>query len=407
MKVLLINPKIAGGRPWIPIGLLYIASYLRKHHIDVKIIDSNFVSITKDSLPSILGDYKPEIIATGGMTVQSRDALRIGGLIKSIIPDVLLVYGGVHFTFMPHEGLYYGDVCVIGEGEKTILDLAQGRDFQQINGVAYKIAENQIVAKERSFIENLDDLPFPAYDLVDINKYGDHLIVGSHAISIMTGRGCPYNCVFCASPQFWKRRVRFHSIGYVMEHVDFLIKNYGLRNLRIMDDVFTVNKQRVFDFCDGIERHGFQLNMDCLTHAKNSDYEMFKRMKEVGFSRIGFGVESGDNYVLKLVNKGITTEDVRNAVMTAKKAGLDVELLFMIGNIGETKETIISSHNLAKELSCHVWSQFATPFPGSVFYDVAEQYGEVLTKDWNQYHHQEPVFIPNGLDKDTMIKLRF
>jgi radical SAM superfamily enzyme YgiQ (UPF0313 family) len=416
MKVLFINPKISGGKPWIPIGMAYIAAYLRKHDIDVKIIDNNFMELNKKKLSSILNKYKPTFVGTGGMTVQCNDALKIGALVKSIDKNLTLVYGGVHFTFMPENGLKYGDLCVIGEGEETFLEICKESNLNKIKGIAFKEGNEIIITEQRPFIQNLDEIPFPSYDLLEVEKYEDRLITGEKAISIMTGRGCPYNCVFCASPQLWKRRVRFHSLDYVMSHIDFLVKNYNLKNLRIMDDTFTLSKKRVLEFCDKIEENGFKLNMTCLTNVKNADYEMFKRMREVGFSIIAFGVESGSNDILKMINKGITKDDVRNAVIMAKKAGLDTELLFMIGNIGENENTIVDSINFAKELNppgsnsnkntTYNWFQFATPFPGSKFYDIAKQYGNVITEDWDRYHHQEPVFIPKNLDKDTMIKLR-
>lgn len=201
-----------------------------------------------------------------------------------------------------------------------------------------------------------------------------------------------------------------------MSHVDFLIKKYDLKNLRIMDDTFTLNKKRVLGFCDLMEERGYRLNMTCLTYAKCADYEVFERMKEVGFSIIAFGVECGNEDVLKIINKGITKNDVRNAVYLAKKAGLSTELLFMIGNIRETKETIMDSINFAKEInppSSNItknaiwnWFQFATPTLGSLFFNTAKHYGKVLTYDWSRYHHQEPIFIPEGLDRKTLIKLR-
>ncbi len=419
MKVLFINPKISGGYPWIPIGMAYLAAYLRKNKIEVKILDNNFLNLNKEKLSDLIDSYNPSLIGTGGMTVQSKDALKLGSIVKSIDKNLPLVYGGVHFTFLPEDGLKYGDICVIGEGEETILEICKESNFKKIKGIAYKEDNKIILTEERPFIQDLDIIPFPAYDLLEMDRYGDLLITGERAISILTGRGCPYNCLFCASPKLWNRKVRFHSLGYVMSHIKFLIQNYNLKNLRIMDDTFTIQKKRVFEFCDQIEENNFKLNMTCLTNVRNTDYEMFKRMKSVGFSIVAFGVESGNNKILKLINKGITKNDVRKAVSMAKRAGLSTELLFMIGNIGENKKTILNSIEFAKELNpprsnfqrllhpiTYNYFQFATPFVGSKFYTIAQEYGTVLTKNWDRYHHAEPTFIPKDLDKETMIKLR-
>jgi len=416
MRVLLINPKISGGNPWIPLGIAYIAVYLRKHDIEVKIIDNNLYEWNREKLSPLIDEYKPDIVGIGGLTVQRNDAISMGKLVKNIDKDIKLVYGGVHFTFKPEDGLKYGDICVMREGEETFLEICKEYNIHKIKSIAFRENNEIIFTQRREFIQNIDAIPFPAYDLLEMEKYYDRLITGEKAKSIMTGRGCPYNCVFCASPQLWKRKVRFHSLDYIMLHIDYLIKNYNLKNLRIMDDTFTLDKKRVLEFCDKIEKNGFKLNMTCLTNVKNVDYEMLKRMKEIGFSIIAFGVESGNNDVLRITNKGITKDDVRNAVAMAKKAGLDTELLFMIGNIGENENTIIDSINFAKELNppgsnsnnnaTYNWFQFATPFPGSKFFEIAKQYGSLATEDWDEYHHQKPVFIPQGLDEKTMIKLR-
>jgi len=417
MRVLFIKPKVIGN-PWIPIGMISIAAFIRKYNIDAKLIDSNFVELTKEKLTSILRNYKPDIIGTGGMSIQEVDSLRIGKLVKSVEKDIPLVYGGVHFTFFPQDGLKYGDICVIGEGEETFLEICQESDLKKIKGIAFKEDEDIVFTEERPFIPDLDIIPFPAYDLLNLNNYKDHLITREKAISMMTGRGCPHNCVFCASPRLWKRKVRFHSLDYVMSHIDFLIKKYNLKNLRIMDDTFMLNKKRVFDFCDRIEENGYKLNMTCLTHVKDANYELFKRMKEVGFSIVAFGIESGNNEILKKINKGISVNDAKEAVRMAKSAGLRTELLFMMGNIGESKKTIIDSIKLAKELNpigsnFDKWYQirrynvfqFATPSPGSEFNEIAKDYGEVVDENYDEYTHTKPIFIPQGLDAATMIKL--
>lgn len=420
MRVLLINPKLSSSLGvWIPLGMASIAAYIRKFGLKVKIIDHNFIELDKAKLETILKNFRPDIVGIGGLSVQRNDAIDLGQLIKSIDKKLLLVYGGPHFTFVPEDGLKFGDICVIGEGEETFLEICKNSDYSQIKGIAYK-KENKIVfTEERPFIQNLDEIPFPAYDLLNMNNYSDHLITRQKAMSIMTGRGCPYNCVFCASPKLWKRTVRYHSLDHIKVHIKFLIQKYGLQNLRIMDDTFTLSKKRVLDFCDMIEAEGFKLNMTCLTNVKNANYEVFKRMKEVGFSIVAFGIESGNDEILKKINKGITVEDAKHGVKLAKDAGLKTELLFMIGNIGENKQTILDSIRLAKDInpigsnkekfyeftSFNVF-QFATPNPGSKFNEIASEYGEVVETNLDKYYHAVPTFIPKGLDSETMIKLR-
>ncbi len=411
MKVLFINPKFPGkGKPWMPLGFMYLSSYLKKFDIKTKIIDYNIKPLEKKELEIVINRFKPEIIGIGGFSVQVQNALELGKIIKNIDKNITLIYGGVHFTFYPEDGLKYGDICIVGEGEKTLLDICQNFDkYKNFKGII----------KTEKFIENLDEIPFPDYEAIEMEKYTDRFITGEKAISIMTGRGCPYNCLFCASPQLYKRKVRYHSLDYIMAHIKYLIENYNLKNLRIMDDSFALNKKRVLEFCDKIETLGFKLNMACLTNVNAADFEVFKRMKEVGFSIIAFGVESGNDEILKKINKSHNIKMARKGAYLAKKAGLAPECLFMIGNIGETKRTVLDSINFAKEINppkshprhknkdvYYNWFQYATPFPGSIFHNCANKYGKVTTKDFSKYTHDRPIFIPNGMTESLLIKLK-
>lgn len=407
-KVLLINPKFLGkAAPWIPLGLLYLSSYLKKFNIEVKIIDNNIRQFGREELPRLLAGFRPDVVGTGGFTVQCEEALRIGRIVKSINPHIKLVYGGIHFMFMPEDGLKYGDIVIVGEGEKTFLEICENLDnYRNFKGVI----------RTTEFIKDLDEIGFPDYRAIDLKNYSDSLITGEKAISIMTGRGCPYDCLFCASPQIYKKKVRYNSMDYVMGHIKFLIDNYGLKNLRIMDDTFTINKKRIFEFCDEIEKRRFKLNMTCLTNVKTADFEMFKKMKEVGFSIVAFGIESGNDRILQKINKMQTKDVVREGVALAKKAGLATECLYMIGNIGETEATIRDTINFAMEInppSSHPntkghynWFQYATPFPGSKFYEIAEGYGKIRTRNFTEYTHSKPIFVPTGLTESLMIEYR-
>jgi anaerobic magnesium-protoporphyrin IX monomethyl ester cyclase len=234
------------------------------------------------------------------------------------------------------------------------------------------------------------------------------LITGDRAISVMTGRGCPYSCTFCASPALTRRRVAYHSIEYMERHIRFLIDSYGMKSLRIMDDTFTLNKRRVLEFCDMIERNGFKLIMTCLTNVKNADYDLFARMKQVGFIIVAFGLESGNDEILKGIEKGTTKAQCRTAVKAAYDAGLYVEGLFMIGHPGEMRSTIQQTIDFAKEINPDYvnWFQFSTPFPGSELWSYWQKHGTMRSMNWRLFDHQQPLFIPHGLDPQTLIAMR-
>jgi anaerobic magnesium-protoporphyrin IX monomethyl ester cyclase len=396
-KVLLIYSNV---RPesWVPIGLMYIASNLRQNGIDVKIVDSKF-----DDVFFEIDNFNPDYIGLGGMTVMSHHAVNLGLEIKSMRPDIKLVYGGVHFTFLPDDAKRVADIIVRGEGEKVYLDICNGVPLDSIPGILYKKNNEWIDNGDWELIRNLDTLPFPAYDLIDVNRYSDELVTGEKAISIMTGRGCPYLCTFCASPKLWKRKTRYHSIDYTIKHIQYLIDNYDLKNLRIMDDTFTCSNKRVVDFCNAIKENNIKLKMTCLTNVNNADFDTFKLMHDVGFDIVAFGLESVDRNVLKLAKKNNTREKMERAVQLAHSAGLRTELLFMVGNMGETEKSLRDSLDFSKKLNGYkVYFQLATPFPGSVFYDDAEKYGTVVDRKWEQYNHKEIKYIPHGLSEEAM-----
>lgn len=407
-RVLLVYSRISGPdpMPWIPIGLLYIAAVLEQHNIDVMIYDRNKHDGT---LCDVIESFHPDLIGIGAMTVQAEDALNISAEIKADYPDITVCLGGVHFTFRPEEGLTKGaaDIVVLGEGEYAMRDICLGKPLDSIPGVVFKDLTGKVIrSAERQFIKDLDELPLPAYHLVDVMSYDDHLITGEKAISLLTGRGCPMACTFCASPELWQRRIRLNSISYAIKHIKFLVDRYGVTNIRIMDDTFTVSRRRVLEFCEQVKPFG--LNMTCLTNVRNSDFEMLKIMKESGFSIVAYGVECANQRVLDNVSKGITLSRAIDAILNAQKAGLLVELLFMIGNVTETEDTIIDSIAFARKYNPDGknWFQFSTPFPGSAFSVHAEEYGDIISWDLNDWDHQRPVFIPHGLNEEVMIGLR-
>jgi anaerobic magnesium-protoporphyrin IX monomethyl ester cyclase len=399
MKVLLIYTH-QNKEAWVPIGLLYIAANLRKNGIDVKIADVQYDNVFDEII-----HYNPDIIGLGGMTINANSAIELGKQIKQNFPNIILVFGGVHFTFLPQDAYDVADIIIKGEGEKVFEYICKGVELDFISGILYKKNPwtEWVDTGDYELINDLDSLPLPAYDLIDMSRYSDELVTGEHAISILTGRGCPYNCSFCASPKLWRRKVRYHSIEYTINHIKYLIDNYDLQNLRIMDDTFTCDNKRVIEFCNAIIENNFKLNMTCLTNVHNADLEVFRLMKKAGFSIVAFGLESVDENVLKLCNKQNTRENMTRAVKIAHEAGLKTELLFMVGNMGETEKSLNDSLQFAKKLNGYkTYFQLATPFPGCEFYDKAEQYGKVVDRNWKDYNHKKVTYIPNGLTEDIM-----
>jgi len=432
MKVLLIEPGYNWpypDRPWSPWGKMQLAAYIRPHGFDPYIMDNAFWDGTDDGIRQTIGtEIQPDIIGLGGMTLQLHDTLRIARVIHEMYPDPdkrpLLVAGGVHFTFCPEDAHELFDIIVIGEGEATFLEICQQykethekRGQKNIAGVQYCTSSDDNVwtfTKNRPFLTT-DQIPIPAFDLLPwFAEYNDGFITGEKVPMLIASRGCPFDCAFCAAPQLYKRKPRIQSMDWVIECVRQLRKVHPGKGLRIMDDTFALSNKRVLNFCDRMTSEFGKVSMTCLTHCDTVTKDTMHAMVDAGFWATAVGVESGNNEVLKLINKGITIEQAGAAVELARSTGMMVECLFMMANMGETEQTCIDTIEFAKKYNpptydinatCN-WFQFATPFPGSRFYDEAEKYGTIVTKDYNRYHHQEPVFIPNGMTSDQLMRLR-
>jgi len=401
MKVLLIEPGYGYERPdraWMPVGKMQIASYLRdKGGHEVHIIDDALYDHTDDDILRLVAELNPDFTCIGGMSIQHSRTMHLAEVLRTmpIVQRGLLVGGGVHFTVSPRDGEDLFDLVIKGEGERAILSLCHKGplDF----GTRLKA----------------EDIPTPAYDLVDVKEYGDCLITGEKAPMIMTGRGCPYDCYFCGSPKIWERSVRLRPIIDVMDELTYLNYTYGYEAFRIMDDTFALSLDRVKEFRDAAKELPFKLRYTCLTHVNTITKEMCEVLKDSGCEIVALGIESADDRVLEMINKGTNSEDAMIACEMVRESGMGLECLFMIGNIGETVESVESSISFAKTVNpqqayprCINWFQFATPFPGSRFYESYSDHGELLTEDYNRLTHQEPIFVPNGMTAQQMVGLR-
>ena len=179
-----------------------------------------------------------------------------------------------------------------------------------------------------------------------------------------------------------------------------------IKNIRFMDDSFVINKKRVYEFCDLIEKNKFKLNLQFLSSVKHVDYDLFCRMKSVGFYHVSLGIESGNQDILNLINKKTQIEDIKKSIDIIKKVGLNVECLYMVGNIGETEKTMNDTISFAHKLKTIVHVQIAIPYPGTKFYEIYKQYGHITTENFNNFTTDDPVFIPNTLNKEMLINAR-
>ncbi|MBM3155753.1 MAG: radical SAM protein [Chloroflexi bacterium] len=392
MKTLLINPPYPFSEiPIMPMGLAYIAAVLEQKGHDVEVLDLLVSRYSKEKIKHKLEQYKPDIVGLTSVTMNYPIASDIIKYCKSIDKDLITVIGGPHVTFDTVDTLTKApwiDIIVRGEGEQTILDIVNGKKPGEIDGIAYRDKNDGIkITKERSLIQDLDELPFPAKHLFPISRY--HAL-DVHA-SIITGRGCPFNCVFCVGSKMGGRRVRFRSPRLVIDEVEQALSS-GFKEINFEDDSLTVNHKHLYAICDEITARGLKFNWSAFSRADTVNPEMLRRMKQTGCTWLLYGVESGNQHILDLVKKKITLDKVREGVKMAREAGISVQASFIMGLPGETKETMKQSLEFGKSLGTSYGFHVLTPFPGTEVREKSEEYGiEILTNDWLKYDCNRPI----------------
>ena len=344
-----------------PLGLLYIAGELRSQGIPVEVIDLPFIDRArwKDAI---------SYADTYGITVYSSSlylAKEIRDLAKQNNPKGKVVVGGPHPTTLYEEMVSEFDMVVRGEGE-------------------YSLTENypfSVFHAQR--IDQLDHLAFPARDLVDLSRY-TRKVAGRQATSITTSRGCPYNCVFCCK-DVHGHKVRYFSTKRVVEEVNMVQAAYGINSFIFYDDTFSLDPKRYWELCEELAK--CKITFRCNGDARNNDLMDFKILYDAGCREISFGIESGSQKILNIVNKGVTVKQNRLAIQNAKKAGLTVKAFLMIGAPGETRETVEETKQFMKEADPDQYTLFTfVPLPGCEAWKDPEKYGvKIINKDFRNF----------------------
>jgi radical SAM superfamily enzyme YgiQ (UPF0313 family) len=384
--------KFSKGIP--PLGIGYISAVLAKEGFSIALYDFIMDGIPLTDFELILQREKPKIVGVYVSTIMYRNAVRIMKIAKKQNPEILVVFGGPHCSALPHESLTDGaDVVVRGEGEYTMLEIAQAfirgeGQIGNIAGISYKKDDKIIDNISRNLIENLDLLPFPAYD-----AFSKYPLWGS----IATGRGCPYRCVFCAGKNVFGGKYRFRSVENVFEEIKMLYDKYNIREFCFVDDTFTAISKRAEAICNLILHEHLDIVWWCETRADCITKGTLELMAKAGCKQLQYGVESGDNRVLRDIRKGTTVEMVEHAVKLAFEAGILSKCSFMIGHHSDTHESVNNTmqfiEKLTKEYYVHASVGVNTPFPGSDTFDNAKELGiDIFNKDWNSYTFTTPVF---------------
>jgi radical SAM superfamily enzyme YgiQ (UPF0313 family) len=375
-KLLLIQPPspfLLIEKWLIPNQLFYLREFLVSQGVGG--IDILNLSGVKNFLKKIPLNY--EYYGISFFTPQFKIASDISAYIKENSKGVI-IGGGHHVTALPEESLEKSslDVVVRGEGEQSLLQIITGQKLSQIDGITYRNDNGAIKNNpERKLIQNIDNLPFPNYDSVNFEEYPGMKTNGNHSkfqMSLMTSRGCPYSCAFCASRKFWRQKARFNSSGYVIAALDYL-RSLGINQFRFDDDNFDLKLSRLERICADLRKH--KSVWTCMMRSENVTKEKIQLMKHSGCSWIALGVETGSNKLLRFINKSETVENHKQACKIISKAGINVLAYLMVGLPGETQETVNKTVDFIKTqpVDKYTTSMFV-PFPGTEIWENPDAY---------------------------------
>lgn len=422
-KVVLVNPPIRSEQVYgvfsdwksvnPPTALCYIAAVLRKNNYEVSIIDAEATGLGIEETVSAIIKEEPQIIGIACKILWIVNAHRVARALKERIPEVPIVAGGNQVSAIPERTFKEFpafDILVIGEGEITFLELIkslnEGKELSGVKGIAFR--QNGAVCKTapRERILNLDELPPPAFDLLpELTTYYRpplNTIKKLPAFSLVTSRGCPFQCAFCDRSVFGQLVIS-HSPEYIIEMIKELYHRYGIRYLSFDDDILLLNKKYLFAFLELLKKSNLKIQFFCQSRVDTIDKEMLIKLKEAGCRTIAFGIESGSQKMLDAMKKGITVDQIKKAISLTKRIGIETLGYFIVGYPGETEETLKDTIKLIKECDFDDVSPFFfTPLPGSEVYADVEKYG-AYNEDWEKTNSLDQiVFVSNGLTEEKL-----
>lgn len=409
-RVLLVNPRAPsewlGVRP--PAGLGYLAQVLHDNEIEYCVLDMQ-LGYSQRKLFRKISDFEPDLVGFSLVSLGYKHSYDLIAKVKALFPNIQIICGGPHVSILKKQVLKDCKVVDYGavyEGERTLIELCKGAEQDtSIKGLIFRNNSELTYSGDRDWILDVDSIPFPRYQRFELHKY-------IREVNIFSSRGCPQRCVFCPNaiigPYY-----RARSPQNVADEMEYWYEK-GYRQFNFDDDNFNLDKKRVHQICDEIERRGLKdLYLRCSNglRADKLDRHLLSRMKEVGFQYIAIGADAGNNRVLKMINKGETIEQIEQAVKDACELGFDVKLLFIIGHVGETASDVDDSLRIAQKypvVRVHFYNLI--PYPGTEVFQQISSKGYFLIKP-EQYLNEvsdldsTPIFQTPELPRQARVEL--
>lgn len=420
MKVLFVNPPQTASKYKFmgviapPLGIAYMAGVLQENNIDVEILDASAEDMDFKDVEKELLKRKPDLVALTALTPTIGKALETAQVVKETLPDSIVVMGGYHPTFNFIETLEDENVDIVirGEGEYIMLNLVQALENQSslhdVKGIVFedKNSKEIVVNPEAPLIQDLDELPFPALNLLPMKKYR-LLDMDTHMTTMITTRGCPMQCSFCSSAAMHGKKIRERSVENIVDEIEYLKTNYDIDTIAFMDDTFTLKKRKVMAICDEILKRNIEIMWGCTSRVDTLDEKLLKKMKEAGCITIFIGVESADQQQLDNMCKNTTIAKIENAFKIAHKLKIRTIASVALGMPGDTKEimnkTVKFVHKLKPNYAIY---SLATPYPGTRFYKEAFEKNLIKIKDWSKYTLITPILETIDCSLNDMRKIQ-
>ncbi|UCE29505.1 MAG: radical SAM protein [Candidatus Bathyarchaeota archaeon] len=398
-----------------PIYLAYVVAVLEKAGVDVHFVDGVVEELSVQAFAEKVKRLRPDLIAIECSTPSITKDLQTAQKVKEELEDTFIVLMGSHPTYFHKEILSenkFVDAIARGEFDFTIRELAltfKGQQqLQNIAGISYRNGESIQINEDRPLIQDLDTLPFPARHIVKSDSYREAVFTGRRCTTIVSSRGCPYQCVFCLWPRtMYGRKFRKRSMANVVDEVQHVVEDCGVDEIYFDDDCLTLDRNRLLQICEEIVRRHVKVKWMCQARVDNADDEVLKAMKQAGCHYIKYGVESGSQEMLDAMKKGITLDKVRRAFKLTRKAGIKTQAFFLLGLPWETPETVTETIEFAKEIKPDS-AQFAVvvPHPGTELYDLCLERGWLRYESWDDFDCRKALIETDNLSIEDAERYR-
>lgn len=382
-RVLLVSPAYSRyffSIPVLPTGLGYLAESLSVNNIEYSVLDMSLGYSFRD-LKSRIDEFKPDLIAISSMSYMLSNTYGMITALKNDLTSLKIVIGGPHVSSIREKVMDECkdiDFAIAGEGERSLIELCQGKQIEEIRGLIYREDGGVIFHGLRDFISDLDNLGFPKYRGFELKKYG-------YGIGIVGSRGCPYSCIYCSCNVIGKK-IRFRSVESIVDEIDYWYKQ-GYHEFGFQEDNPTFDRDRMFKLCRVIQERFSDLRLMCGNgvRADRVDRALLVAMKKAGFKRLAFGIESGSDKVLKAIKKGATVETMDKAISEASELKFFISLFFLVGSPQETADDVNKSIRLALKYQVQCVDFFnLVPMPGSELYNWVKE-NKYFVRSPNEY----------------------